>query len=303
MTERDKVYLGALLHDIGKFIERAKLPEWQERAERYVKSGDADVTFAHKRYSAALIDEFKSRKPFLSDAISAFALWHHRGSDPNKKDYESINSKGVLLKLIRIADDCASAERKDDAHLEPQKYYLARLQSPFADIEIDGKRLAKPLYLDLHPLSQNAESMFQSSNQPAFEEKEKSPYQRIVKEFLQALEKIETEDELLYLLEKFCHSTPAQTPVAFQGKERLSKPDINLYDHLRSTAAIALCLYDEYVEGSWKGKDADILNDGKEGYKRDSFPEPCLLVAGDVSGIQDFIFSVTTKGAAKALKG
>lgn len=303
MTERDKVYVGALLHDIGKFIERAKLADWQARAEQYVKNGDADVAFAHKRYSAALIDEFKSKKTFLSEAVAAFALWHHRGNDPSKKDYDSINSKGVLLKLIRIADDCASAERKDDAQLEPQKYYLARLQSAFSDVEIDGKRIGKPAYLNLYKLSQNAEALFQGSSQPAFEEREKSPYEQIVKEFIQSFEKIESEEELLFLLEKFCHSTPAQTPVTFQGKERLSKPDINLYDHLRSTAAIALCLYDEYVEGSWKGKDEDILNDSQTGYKRDDFPAPCLLIAGDVSGIQNFIFSIASKGAARALKG
>lgn len=51
MQERDSFYLGALLHDIGKFLERAKLHEWQDLANRFVDNGEASRNYAHRRFS------------------------------------------------------------------------------------------------------------------------------------------------------------------------------------------------------------------------------------------------------------
>ncbi|MDI6859981.1 MAG: type III-A CRISPR-associated protein Cas10/Csm1, partial [Methanocellales archaeon] len=56
-------------------------------------------------------------------------------------------------------------------------------------------------------------------------------------------------------------------------------PDIPLFDHLKTTCAIAECLY---------------KNNGEEDF---------LLIGGDISGIQKFIYSITSKGAAKGLRG
>jgi CRISPR-associated protein Csm1 len=311
MQERDSFYIGALLHDIGKFIERAKIAEWQEMAERYVQRGDASRNYAHRRFSAAFIEKFRTKTAIFPDTASeTYSLWHHRGNEQDKNDYESINSKGILLKFIRIADDCASAERQEDASLDPQKYYLARLQSIFSEIDLSvsenlpRQNPVKTHYLGLNKLSIGKESLFPESVDPVFPESiEGTPYTRIVKEFVEAFDGIGSSTELLFFLEKYLQAVPAQTPVEINGKVRLSRPDINLYDHLRITAAIALCLYDEWKEGSWKGKDADILNDAPNGYRRKNFPAPCILVSGDVSGIQDFIFNIPSKKAAKSLKG
>ncbi len=309
MQERDSFYLGALLHDIGKFIERAKLQEWQDLAYRYVKNGDASRNYAHRRYSAAFIERYREKRSLFPDSASeTFSLWHHRGNEPDKRDYESINNKGVLLKLIRIADNCASAERRDDATLEPQKYYLARLQSIFNEIILKDEngielKAPRPMYLELKTLSTERSSMFPVSELPAFDEKQPLPYDEPVRQFLAAFEQIQTPEELLFLLEKYLHAVPAQTPVEFNGILRLSRPDINLFDHSRATAAIALCLYDEWKDGNWKGRDAEILNDTPAGYQKEEFPHPCILIAADLSGIQDFIFNIPSKGAAKSLKG
>ncbi len=299
--EREALYFGALLHDLGKFIERGKLEEWKQRTVTYVRSGEASRDYAHRLYSAAFIRHYAGQKDFLPKASESLALWHHRGRDRSKRDYEPIDRKGVLLKLLRIADDCASAEREEDAALEPQKYYLARLQSPFSDLRMpdpdnpDNKiTLDARCYLDARPLSLQREALFPLYRSPAFED---NPYPRLVRSFLEEFESVETEDGLYTLMEKYLHAVPAQTPVKFNNVERLSVPDINLFDHSRTVAAVALCLHDEYTEGAWKSQDDQILS---EGYER--LPAPCLLVRGDVSGIQDFIFNIKSKGAAKQLK-
>lgn len=69
-------------------------------------------------------------------------------------------------------------------------------------------------------------------------------------------------------------------------------PAISLYDHSRVTAALAACLAEtpgEQVEQWLAGQDLDR--------------PVCALVGGDISGIQDFIYTITSKGAASALRG
>ena len=309
MQERDSFYLGALLHDIGKFIERAKRLDYQKWASCYHRSGEASLNYGHRRYSAAFIRQHLHKNDIFSDAVSeTYALWHHRGNEPGKDDYTPINTKGTLLKLIRIADDCASAERLEDAALDPQKYYLARLQSIFGEIVLDRESTRKHSqksvrYLGLGPLTTTREASFPVSDTPVFDEHDGFPYANPVEQFLASFNNINNDRELLYLFQKYLYAVPAQTPTEFNGHQHLSRPDISLYDHLRTTAAIALCLYDEYMEGSWKGMENQIANDSHNGYKGEIFPAPCELLVGDLSGIHDFIFSIPSKKAAKSLKG
>ncbi|MFZ5819554.1 MAG: type III-A CRISPR-associated protein Cas10/Csm1 [Chloroflexota bacterium] len=66
-------------------------------------------------------------------------------------------------------------------------------------------------------------------------------------------------------------------------------PDVSLYDHQRLTAALAVCLLEQAGDG------------GRISLAPD---EPAaLLVGGDFSGIQDFIYTIRAKGAARTLRG
>jgi CRISPR-associated protein Csm1 len=174
MQERESFYLGALLHDIGKFIQRANIPEWQDLAGSYVKSGEASRNHAHRRYSAAVIKQLLRK--FLSGSdVEMYALLHHQGRERGKADHQRIGKNGIPLKLIHIADICASKERKQVPELEPQHYTRAKLQSIFSDITLtdkDGNKLesAQKKYLDLNPLSLARESLFPAKGiEPAFE--------------------------------------------------------------------------------------------------------------------------------------
>ena len=63
-----------------------------------------------------------------------------------------------------------------------------------------------------------------------------------------------------------------------------SHPDISLYDHARSVAAIAVCLHEAHQQA-----------------------EPFLLIQGDISGVQSFLYKLAspdgTKNTAKRLRG
>ena len=69
-------------------------------------------------------------------------------------------------------------------------------------------------------------------------------------------------------------------------------PDVSLYDHLISTAALAVCIY-EYLK---EKNELDKVRLGDD-------DTPVLLLGGDLSGIQSFIYDVISTNAAKNLKG
>lgn len=78
-------------------------------------------------------------------------------------------------------------------------------------------------------------------------------------------------DTFYYLAQKYLWCIP--TP------HFKTEPHVSLFEHLKATAAAASILYD---------------SGGKEEF---------ALVGFDISGIQDFIYTVTSKSAAKSLKG
>lgn len=71
--------------------------------------------------------------------------------------------------------------------------------------------------------------------------------------------------------------------------------DISYYDHAKLTAAIASCLY-VYHKDTAQGYQ-DI------GSPEDRSAEKFLVVSGEFSGIQDFIYTITSKMAMKSLRG
>lgn len=300
MPERDSFYLGALLHDVGKFVERGKLRFWSTSARWYVeKKQTSGKSHAHKRYSAVFIKLFRD-KEFLSDLkIEELALHHHPSFETGFVDS---NSKNTHYKLLQIADNWASKEREKVTFLERVYYTRARLQSIFSAIRLSEKTGEdyKPglEYHELTPLSIDPEALFPAGQSPKLPPQ---PYRSIVEEFKRSFGKIQTQEQLLPLLWKYFNTVPAQTPYRKQA-EFLDRPDINLFDHSRVTAAIALCLYDEWPSGVWQGKETAIRNYHPGGEKQDALPAPCILIGGSISGIQKFIFNVPSKGAAKTLK-
>ena len=82
-------------------------------------------------------------------------------------------------------------------------------------------------------------------------------------------------ETLLNLLYKYTSTVPSST---------IDFPDVSLYDHLKTTAALAVCLYDFQQE---------------EMNGQSSF----LLIGADFSGIQSYIYQIVSKYAGKNLKG
>lgn len=96
-------------------------------------------------------------------------------------------------------------------------------------------------------------------------------------------------NSLLAVMEANLTYVPSST-----SKGELS--DISLFDHVKLTAAIASCMYDYLNENHLKYKEE--LLDKKDFYDKKAF----LLCSMDISGIQKFIYTITSKNALRTLR-
>ena len=191
------------------------------------------------------------------------------------------NPKTVYEKIIMAADilSCKEEqyEEKVDEIIEPQQ-----LRSIFEKIKESVNGINDEYVYDIKPLSlKNIFPSVKQTYQAIFED-----YENLYDEFQAELKKVNNDTQLLFLLEKYLWCIPT--------RDIDKNYDISMYEHAKNTAAIALCLYDQY-EASDITEEVlnNILQDDKEQF---------VLINGDISGIQDFLMKVSSKGAAKSLK-
>lgn len=281
--DKERVVLGGLLHDIGKFIGRS---------EKYMSQ--CHIGKKHPHLSWWFIKFLEEKKVIEEDRVlEELVLKHHEGNFFS----EDINVAGLEDKYIRRlayivarADNYSSAERNED-EMKMRPFTKVPLDSIFGNIDIGrGKdRESKKRY-------KLKEFLFGNIFPMEFEENSQEELNLLIEKFLKEVEKIETESfkvlytTLLELIRKYCWSIPSDTQ-----KEIC---DLSLYDHLKTTSAISLATYN-YVKdlrGSIeKATDADIKNAKLKDY--------FLLIAGDISGIQNYIFNLeSTEGAGKRIR-
>ncbi|WAA11983.1 type III-A CRISPR-associated protein Cas10/Csm1 [Fervidibacillus halotolerans] len=106
----------------------------------------------------------------------------------------------------------------------------------------------------------------------------------LIDEFLNELKKVTSNQQIISLMEKY-----------FWSVSSFQSPEISLYDEMKTTAAISISLYDQIKNG-------DITETDLNHFQHTDKPS-FILIQGDVSGIQSFIFNIPSKGAAKSLKG
>ena len=101
-------------------------------------------------------------------------------------------------------------------------------------------------------------------------------YKKIWEEFYNDIKKVSIEyltvDTVCHILRKYTSLIPSAVYKSY--------PDISLFDHSKTTAAIAQCLY-QYVQE--KGENS--INDKIRYF---------TLVSGEISGIQEFIYNISS---------
>ncbi len=276
MEERDRVVLGGLLHDIGKFYMRTGLPaedfgreEWREE---HGSSG------AHARWSASFFSRYV---PGAWREAGWLALTHHaaRSDDP-------------LGQLVQRADRLAAGlDREARPAGELGDVRRDRLESPLERIALprQGAALRPPTRRFAHallPLALRREVAFPSADWDSRDLQ--GEYRRLWEGFAAQAARLRdahaghahTFDayvtSLLALLERYTWCVPGATYRDY--------PSIPLFDHLKATAAVAACLHAAGGEARF------------------------LFIEADLGGIQPFLYesaspSQTQEGTAQRLRG
>lgn len=273
----ERVATAALFHDIGKFWSRtgAERPYTQQEADHF-------GTYAHALWSAAFVERR------LGDSEMAGWVRAHHAVDTR----ESL--------LISLADWLSSGEREKDEDQATGPAAAAALESPLQYVARDdtaagnGPRWVLPLtgHSDL-----GLEFM---PRQDAGSVREK--YASLWKGFTEAAKALFPDHRdhttCLALLREFTARVPAATPTRVGAYI----PDISLYDHARATAALAACFVAGALDETQVREVRSALTGKSSGHPALAAPL-CQLACGDLSGIQDFLYSIVSEGAARTLRG
>ena len=292
-----QVQLGALLHDIGKF---------QQRAKTKLKHEKLSQIFADSN----LPEDFKG---ILSGLIYA--------EDANVKNYSR------AAKIVHIADMLASGEREKQKPVEigvdkiPLKSIFSRIILKEWNNPKQKAYLPMPLMVN-RELFADDEQNIKSQIEGIYDRNDWDNFSTDIGNLLKEYDKNRNLDayilKLFYLLKKYTFLIPSAAYV--------DVPDVSLFEHSKVACAIASCLYfsnsdmfelnnslvkkfKEVVESNeYKNIEKNKLKEliekkldtkTKEILNKSEF----LLISGDFSGIQDFIYTITSKVAAKTLKG
>lgn len=266
--KRRKIILAGLLHDIGKLVYRAeRLPE---------NHSNLGVKF--------LKDYMQDGKEILR------AVKYHHAAALGKANLQ----ENDISYLVYEADNIASGTDRRENESNAGGFNIeAPLESVFN--VFSGKDTSKKGFY-LRGLLEDDDKMLY----PADISKIKASTERyqeleriLANNFRQKSPDTMKPNELLQILEAVASYIPSSTA-------RGEAADISLYDHQKLTAALAVCLYD-YLQA----KGVDDYKSYCYGAKQKNLrsENTYLLVAGDISGIQDFIYTIPSKGALKSLRG
>ena len=278
MNDKKSLMFAALLHDIGKFYQRTG--KKHDAYYNNLDNSDYGLTGAHGKWSADFVRNCSSlNNPLIEDLV----LYHHQHT-------KSSNSN--LCGMLRNADHDSSSEREDEE--DTKQVNKEPLISIFSKINLHNNTLCDEYYVPLREI--NLDDGFNKSK-PTHNKKEvmsgydlRPEYKRLWNKFLEDLDKINNKEDFttwLYLLKKYTSAIPSAV--------YKSIPDISLYDHLKTTAALSLATY-EYNE---KCRDYKKSSDRQLIY---------LMINGDLSGIQKFIYRISSpqdaqKNMSKRLRG
>ncbi len=227
--------------------------------------GKEGFGYAHAELSYKFIERVLKNKLSPDDYQKVLdSAFHHKPKNQEQK-------------LYQVADINSSKERSQEQEDISDKA-IKRLRPIFLGLEVDffNSQLDKEYYIELNKLELTKNVLFPKEGTPV------DKYADILKAFESELKKVDFSDlhkaflKVYHLFYKYCWCVPASTYDRERGTRHY--PDISLFDHSRMVSAIACA-----------------LSTNKERF---------LLVDGDISGIQEFLFSLTNiKGVAKRLRG
>lgn len=283
--------IGAILHDIGKIGERAriKLSGQSEGMKPYIcpTEKDGNYGYLHAACTNEFMEKIKNKLPRELDAskIANIACYHHKPDQNNPLHY-----------LVQTADWLSAGQdrnegQKDDSSVLRDAGIRDFANSIFAGItpivKKDWKK-SESVHLPLIPLELN-EKVFPCSAAANPVEEHNQLWNSILKHFDEQLEPTSPAlfiNQLIWVFGLYSWSVRSH---------RSQVAEISLLDHSLTTAAFACALY-QYHSQTNTMTEKDIQN-----YN----PKKFRIVQGDLSGIQSYLYDAaldSPSGLSKRLR-
>ena len=335
-----RVALAAYLHDLGKFAERARLDvpadalaahktqycPWHSTTPGGKNGYHSHI---HAAYTALAFDHIERHAPNLIHGDMAPFVNRHQLQAGSEAD-SLVNAAAAhhrpdtfLQWIIASADRLASGFEREafDAYNAAQEgnpdtptgrnHYQARLLSLLEQVDISAAAKKSHSLKSLqwrYPLKAlSPQAIFPQPREkcePAQDAPAQQEYAALWQQFLQALQAIPAAHRSQWplWLDHFDTAWLTFTQAIPSATAFGSKPEVSLYDHSKTTAALAVALWRWHAaQGQTDAAAAQRLKE-----RSDWDEQKFLLIQGDFFGIQDFIFadgSQTRRDAARLLRG
>jgi CRISPR-associated protein Csm1 len=265
MTDREvKVVIGALLHDIGKIIYR---------------QGDD-----RRKHSRSGYEFLRDEVGIEDEEILNSVLYHHADMLKNSKI-----DKNSSAYIVYIADNIASATDRRKNESEDTGFEISMpLQSVFNILNGNSQQM----YYEPKTLDESDNINYPSEEKKKFDE---HFYTKVKSNIYNNLKSIEFNEEYINSLLEVMEANLSYVP---SSTDKSEMADISLYDHVKLTAAISSCIYSYVHENNIDDLETYLFTNAQKFYEEKAF----ILYSMDVSGIQDFIYTIASENALKTLR-
>ena len=257
------LFYGAALHDIGKVVQRST---------------------GQKVRHSQLGSEFLERFGFSKEVLNQVKYHHYHELSGATLPADS------LAYVTYLADNIASGTDRRQSGEDPAKQWDSQLclEDVFNKFGTQSsKRYFQPRVLRIEDAPNFAENQAKAFSN--------SLYAGIVDRIEGNLSTISfTEDyfdSVLNVLEATLSFIPSST-------NRKEVADISLYDHMKVTAGFASCIYQFLSAHNRTDYRQELFKHADSFYREKAF----VLASFDLSGIQEFIYTITSSGAHKQLR-
>ena len=259
-----QVIFGCLLHDVGKVIYR----DGEDR----------------RKHSQSGYDFLKTEAGIEDQDLLHCVLYHHYDALKNAK-----LSKTSPAYISYIADNIAAAfdRRKNDTG-----DFGFEVSAPLESVFNILNNNHKTCYYEPKTLDPKDGILYPVTEKKPFDQ---AFYKKIKRNFLENLKGIEYEPEYVNSLLEVLEANLSYIPASTAKSERA---DISLFDHVKLTAAVGSCIYEWMLENDIQDYKEMLLSNAKEIYGKEIF----LLYSMDISGIQNFIYTIVSENALKTLR-
>lgn len=264
--EKIDLFYGGLLHDIGKVVQRA--------------------TGEHRKHAIVGADWFER----FSDnkAISQQIRYH-------MANYQSDLEPDNLAYITYIADNIASGIDRRESQEEVDGQIAQTIWDTYtnqADIFNTFGQTRTERYFQPKELNVKDRPNMPRPENSKFS---KGAYAGIVNRIESTIQAMSFDEDYIDSALNLMEATLSFVPASTNTKELA---DISLYEHSKLTAGFGAAIYDYLGASGRSNFKQDLFLQSKEFYQEKAF----LLVSFDLSGIQNFIYNIATKGALKQLK-